>query len=141
MTGYEIAKTKLGLHENKDTADLDRYIAKYVSAWKGLHVNTTAWCAAFVNACEREAGNKGTGLLNARSFLTYGMPVKLEQAQPGDIVVFSRGGSTWQGHVAYYDGIEISNGRTLIRTIGGNQSDSVSRGWYGSERLIGIRRP
>jgi len=140
MTGYEIAKSYLGYHENKNTSMLDNFIGQYLPAWKGLHVNTTAWCAAFVNACERQAGKKGTGQLNARSFLNYGTTVDLLKAQPGDIVIFSRGGSSWQGHVAYYDGLETSEGRTLIRTIGGNQSDSVSRGWYSTERLLGIRR-
>lgn len=136
MTGYKIAKTMLGFHENKHTKQLDEFINKRVSAWKGLHVNSTPWCAAFVNACEREVGNKGTGLLNARSFVKYGQPVDIRNTKPGDIVVFSRGGSVWQGHVAYVDGVE----RGLIRTLGGNQSDSVSIGWYPINRVIAIRR-
>ena len=98
---------------------------------------TTPWCAAIVNAAERASGKAGTGRLNARSFSTYGTPVpSLKDAQRGDIVVFSRGGSSWQGHVAYLDGIEGTN----IRTIGGNQGDSISVGWYPKSRLVSIRR-
>lgn len=137
-TGYQIAKSKLGLHENKNTKELDVFISKYVPAWKGLHVNTTAWCAGFIGACEKVAGNTGTGKLNARSYLTYGTSIPIQQAQQGDIAIFSRGGSSWQGHVAYIDKIISPK---LLQTIGGNQSDSVSIGWYPINRLIGIRRP
>lgn len=138
MSGYEIAKIMRGLHENKDTKQLDQYISKYVPSWRGLHVNSTAWCAAIMNAWERAVGKPGNGKLNARSFLTYGEPVKnLKSAQKGDILVFARGGSTWMGHVCYYDGMQ--DNRT-IRTVGGNQSDSVSTGYYPVSRLLGIRR-
>lgn len=135
-SGYDVLKSMIGLHENRDTRALDAFISKYVPLWRGSHVNSTPWCAGIVNACERSIGKKGTGLLNARSFLKYGQEVRLKDAVPGDIVVFARGGSTWQGHVAYFDGLEGS----LIRTIGGNQSDAVTRGWYNKSRLLGIRR-
>lgn len=142
MTGYDVARKYLRLHENKDTKILNDFISKRVPAWKGLSVSSTPWCAGFVGACEVEVGNKGTGKLNARSYLTYGEAVTLKTAKKGDIVVFTRGGSTWQGHVAFYDGLETdSRGRILIRTIGGNQSDSVSVGWYPKDRLLAIRRP
>lgn len=136
MSGYNIAKTMLGWHENVKTKELNKFISDRVKAWKGLSVNSTPWCAGFVNACEVAAGKEGNGRLNARSLATYGEPVTLKQAKKGDIAVFTRGGSTWQGHVAYIDGIEGN----LIRTLGGNQSDSVSIGWYPVSRLLAIRR-
>lgn len=140
MTGYEIAQSMIGLNENKDTIKLDNFILKWVPQWKGMHVNTTSWCAAFVSACERQSGKSLTGRLAAREFLKYGIAVANDEAEPGDIVVFSRGGSTWQGHVAYFDGYETGDEGLLVRTIGGNQSDSVSKGWYAADRLLGFRR-
>lgn len=139
MLGIDVAKKYLGLHENKDTKKLDDFISQRVPAWKGLHVNSTAWCAGFVGACEVEIGNTGTHRLNARSYEKYGSLATIPQR--GDIVVFSRGGSSWQGHVAYVDGIERGgNGEKLVRTIGGNQSDSVSIGYYPMSRVLAFRR-
>ncbi len=137
MTGYEIAKTMLGLHEVKDNAKIRQFLLKEGKDLD-IDVSTTPWCAAFVNACERKAGNLGTGKLNARSFLAYGIDVPFKDVKKGDIAIFARGGSSWQGHVAYVDGIE-SNG--LVRTLGGNQGDAVSIGWYHSDRLLAVRRP
>lgn len=135
MSGYKIAKSMIGLHEVKDNRVIKSFL-KTAGVANAIDPAQTAWCAAFVNACEKAIGNAGTMQLNARSYLKYGSPVDLKNAKAGDIVVFSRGGSSWQGHVAYFDGIE--NG--LIRTVGGNQSDSVSVGWYSKDRLLGVRR-
>lgn len=141
MKGIDIARKMIGFHENKDTKRLNSFLLDQVPLWKGLSVNSTPWCAAFVNACEKEVGNKGTGMLNARSFLKYGKAIKMEDIAVGDIVIFERGGSTWQGHVAYVEGVDRGrDGSLLIRTVGGNQSDSVSVGWYPISRLLGIRR-
>lgn len=142
MTGYDILKQYKGLHEVRNKKELNSFILKYVPEWKGLSVDSTPWCAAIVNATERAVGNAGTGKLNARSFLNYGIKVELKDAKKGDILIFTRGGSTWQGHVTYLDGIEQGQGgRILLRCLGGNQSDSVCVGWYPKERLIGVRRP
>lgn len=143
VRGYDIAREKLGLHEVRNTHELVDFFKKNsVNGDIRIDPSRTPWCAAFVNACERAAGCKGTGSCLARSFLKYGIKVdKIEDARAGDIVIFKRGGSTWQGHVAYLDGIDKDKyGNTLVRTVGGNQSDSVSIGWYHLNRLIGIRR-
>lgn len=142
MTAITELKKFLGFHENKETTILNQFIRKYVPAWRGSSVNTTPWCAAMINAIERSIGRPGNGKLNARSFLTYGEAVEIDDAQEGDIVVFSRGGSTWQGHVAYFLNYEKGkNGTILVKVLGGNQSDAVSIGWYPKSRLIGVRRP
>jgi uncharacterized protein (TIGR02594 family) len=139
MLGIDFAKKYLKYHEVKDRTKLTEILKKYsIKGDLNIDPSTTPWCAAFVNAMERAVGNPGNGKLNARSFLTYGHPIEgLKFARRGDILVFSRGGSTWQGHVTYLDAIE-PNG--LLRCLGGNQSDSVSVGWYPKSRLIGIRR-
>lgn len=151
MTGYELAKTMKGKHENRNTKELNDFIAKYFPIWgrEHLSVATTAWCAAIMNAWEVASGSgTGSGAYNARSFLNYGSSVydrdkkigRVQDAKQGDIAVFERGGSTWQGHVAYIDGVEESENGILIRTLGGNQSDAITIGWYPIKRLLGIRR-
>lgn len=132
MKGYDVMKTMLNKHEVKDRKELMAFFKKH-----GLPCDpaTTPWCAVIIGCCERAVGNKGTGKYNARSYLQYGTPVS--KPQKGDIVIFQRGGSTWQGHVAYVDGIEADG---TIRTLGGNQSDKVCISWYAKNRLLGFRR-
>ena len=96
--------------------------------------DVTPWCAAFANLVERAQGRKGTGKLNARSFLNYGVAVK--EPQPGDILVFTRGNNSWQGHVTFYVATEGSN----YMCVGGNQGDKVCYRLYPKHALLGIRR-
>lgn len=138
MLGIDVAKTKLGLQEVKDRkALIDFFKTNHID----LDPSTTPWCAAFVNSCERTAGKPGNGKLNARSFLTYGTEVPKNQIQHGDILVFARGSSTWQGHVTYFDAWDHDKqGNVIMRVLGGNQSDSVCYSWYSLGKAIGIRR-
>ncbi len=141
MTPFQVAKSMLGLHEVRNNKTIREFLK--ANSKKGdlnIDPSDTAWCAAFVNACERACGKKGSGLLNARSFLSYGTKVELKDAKQGDIVVFARGGSSWQGHVTYLDKIVKEGGRTLLQCLGGNQGDAVTEGWYTLDRLLGIRR-
>ena len=135
MTGLDIAKTKLGLQEVKDRAKLIEF---FKAANINLDPQTTPWCAAFVNACEVAAGKVGTKKVNARSFLTYGVAVKREDAKEGDIVILSRGHSAWQGHVAYFVSIDDKN--SLVTLLGGNQADKVCMSKYDTAKILGIRR-
>ena len=94
----------------------------------------TAWCAAFVGFVLSEVGMKGTGKLNARSYLDWGVETKTPR--PGDIVVFWRGSkSGWQGHVAIYHGEDAQG----IWVVGGNQGDKVSLVPYSKSQLLGYR--
>ena len=65
-----------------------------------INDDETPWCSTFVNWCALLSGYERTGKLNARSWLEVGTPV--QNGQLGDIVIFKRGTSTWQGHVAIY---------------------------------------
>lgn len=96
----------------------------------------TAWCDAFANAMLRRAGYSGTGSLAARSFLTWGR--KLDRPQLGCIVVFKRGNSSWQGHVAFYVG-EGANG--TVRVLGGNQGNAVNVSACSKADVLGYRWP
>ena len=138
MLGIDIAKTKLGLQERDDNKELKEFLR--INAKQGdiaIDPATTPWCACFVNACEREVGNKGTGKPNARSFLDYGYVIPLAEIKYGDICIFPRNNSTWQGHVTYFE--KWDNG--MLICIGGNQADEVNRQKYNPKTLLGIRRP
>ena len=97
----------------------------------------TAWCAAFVGAMLKAGGFPHTGALNARSYEDYGDKVVLEAAQPGDIVVLSRGASAWQGHVGFF----VRRDGDDIVVLGGNQANQVNESRYPVRRLLAVRRP
>lgn len=113
-------------------------VVKYAQdnpAFSWVTTDETAWCAIFLNWCLMQAGVKGTGKANARSFLDWGAPVTSPEL--GDIVVFWRGKPDgWQGHVAIY----INEDDSKIYCLGGNQSDKVNIAGYSKSQLLGYRR-
>ena len=77
MRSIDVAKTMLGLQEKKDRVKLIDFFTKHsIRGDIVVDPSQTPWCACFVNACERAAGKKGTGLQNARSFLNYGEEIE-----------------------------------------------------------------
>ncbi len=131
-----VAESKIGLNEYQHKTVLKEYV--------GFDPRYTEWCAAFVNAVLAES--MMTNLhdmdhpqpLTARSFLDWGEKVDLPQA--GDIIVFPRGTSDWQGHVGFYVGSTEKNGKKYYRILGGNQNDSVSIELYRANQALGIMR-
>jgi uncharacterized protein (TIGR02594 family) len=130
----EVAKSFLGASETRDTEVLSGFFSK--AGGQKLSPAETAWCAAFVNAALGASGQKGTGTLLARDFLKFGTATN--KPQQGDIVVLSRGNSSWQGHVGFYAGRD-ANGNILV--LGGNQGDKVSIAPYAANRVLGFRSP
>jgi len=123
-----------GLHERYDRQELKDLV--------GVDPVRTEWCAAFVNAILEMEGIPGSESvseypLTARSFLKWGSPINPQDIQKGDIVVFPRGNSSWQGHVGFYIG-RHSSGNWII--LGGNQSNQVRYELYDPKRALGIRR-
>jgi uncharacterized protein (TIGR02594 family) len=98
--------------------------------------DSVAWCAAFVGHCLEKAGIRSTRKLTARSYLNWGIPVEIADAQPGDIGVIPRGSSSWQGHVFFIDRIEGA----WVWGLGGNQSDAVNVKRYPASKLLSVRR-
>jgi uncharacterized protein (TIGR02594 family) len=137
MTPFEIAQGYIGTTEGPGPEDNPAIMAMYASVghdW--VEHDTVAWCAAFVGHCLEKAGLRSTRRLNARSYLDWGIPVDLANAQPGDIVVFSRGSKSWQGHVGFF----VKAAGATIEVLGGNQSDAVNIQRYAKSRLLGVRR-
>lgn len=124
-----------GLSETKDR--------KLIKEITGVDPVQTEWCAAFVNMVLLEQGLPTSASvsdypLTARSFLFWGDKVK--EPKQGDIVVFKRGNSGWQGHVAFYVSSIQIDGKDYYYVLGGNQSDSVSIEPYPVNKVLGIRR-
>lgn len=133
----DVAEAKLGMNEYRDRTALKQYV--------GVDPRYTEWCAAFVNAVLKDSGMTNlhdmehSQPLTARSFLDWGESVNIPQ--PGDIVIFPRGTSDWQGHVGFYVGWEKNEqGQVFWKILGGNQNDSVSIDLYPSNKALGIRR-
>ncbi len=138
MTPYEIALSYLGEHEIGGSLHNQVIVAMFASVGHpDILDDETAWCAAFVGHCIELGGLKSTRALTARSYLKWGEAVPdIELAQEGDIVVFKRGNSTWQGHVGFFVGDEGNQ----IAVLGGNQGDAVSIARYRKDKLLAIRR-
>ena len=137
-TAYALASEEIGMQEIRgpvDNPEIVQMFADVGHAW--VKDDETAWCAAFNGAMLERAGLPSTRKLNARSYLDWGQAVDLADAEPGDMVVFSRGDPNgWQGHVGFF----VRNAGTHIEVLGGNQSNSVSVARYAKSRLLGVRR-
>ncbi|CAA2140441.1 TIGR02594 family protein [Hyphomicrobium sp. ghe19] len=129
----EIASKFVGMTERGDAGVISSFIKR--SAGLNVDPRVTPWCAAFVNGVLGASGVDGTGKLNARSFLNFGMPT--DRPKPGDIVVMSRGDPNgWEGHVGFFQGFD-RNGKVMV--LGGNQSNRVSVASFDPGKVLGFR--
>lgn len=139
MRGIDYMRQALGLREIEDKLKIEALLRSQAHN-NDIVVDPshTPWCSAMVNYCERAAGGKGTGKLNARSWLTYGTEVKKGHEQKGDIVIFDFEHDGIHGHVSY---LEVSDNSSLtVRCLGGNQHNKVCYAVYPQPSIIGIRR-
>lgn len=130
------AEDQLGVQEVPGEQHNPRILAYQQATSLAASDDETPWCAAFVNWCLEVTGQPGTRSATARSFLKWGQPVTLEQAEPGDVAIFSRGNNPWQGHVGFF----LDRQQGDLRILGGNQSDAVTVARYPKARLLGLRR-
>ena len=137
MTPFDLAQSYIGTTEGPGPADNPVILEMYASVghdW--VEHDSVAWCAAFVGHCLERAGIRSTRKLTARSYLDWGVPVEVADAQNGDIGVIPRGTSNWQGHVFFIDRIEGQ----WVWGLGGNQDDAVNVKRYPVSKLLGVRR-
>jgi uncharacterized protein (TIGR02594 family) len=135
-TLYSIALKELGVQEHIGIAHNPRILEYHQATSLKASSDEIPWCASFVNWCLREAGLNGTNSASARSFLAWGKDILLEEAEQGDIVIFSRGSNPAFGHVGFYAG----RTQTTINVLGGNQSNRVSLAAYPISKLLSVRR-
>lgn len=131
-----VARAELGVSEILGHRHNTRIIEYHAATPLAAKEDEVAWCSAFVCWCMERVGRSHTRSAAARSWLSYGARILPEHARYGDVVVFARGKSSWQGHVAFF--VFAEPGR--IHVLGGNQSNRVSVAAYGTGSLLGIRR-
>ncbi len=132
----QLARGELGTTEivgNKHNPKVVQYFRDVKHA--EIEDDETSWCAAFVGAMLERSGIVSTRMLTARSYLQWGE--KVDSPKVGDIVVFTRGNSTWQGHVAFF--LYEKDGK--IFHLGGNQQNTVNISSTAKSKLLGYRRP
>jgi uncharacterized protein (TIGR02594 family) len=115
-----VAEQYVGMNEREHRVTLREFM--------GIDPVRVEWCAAFVNSVLHETGVDSTGSLMARSYLEWG--VSTDAPSPGDIMVFSRGSSGWQGHVGFYVATVTYKDQDYWVVLGGNQDNSVSYRLY-----------
>lgn len=105
-----------------------------------------ATCAITIGAVLAVNGYKNTNSAMARSYLKWGIPVKPENAQEGDIVVKRRGLYPF-GHVGFFICWVDKRGKKCqyknadaFRLLGGNQDKMIKVKDYPLNTLLGIRR-
>lgn len=107
----------------------------------------TPWCSAALHFVARVLGLARPEKLplRARSWLTVGRPVRLEEAEAGlDVVVLGRGPRPRPGpevidapgHVGLY----LRRQGDRVELLGGNQGDAVNASWYPVADVLGVRR-
>jgi uncharacterized protein (TIGR02594 family) len=133
------AQPYVGLQERQDRTEIKELT--------GIDPVRTEWCAAFVNAVLEVDGIPGSNSVSdyplmARSFLSWGERVERADIKRGDVVVFPRGNSSWQGHVGFYVETQTdpATGKEWWVILGGNQTNSVRYDLYQPSRALGIRR-
>jgi len=134
-TPLEIALTQYGQKEVNgviDNATIIKYAKETGATW--VKHDEVAWCAIFMNWVFKTAGFNFEWKANARSWLTRGKVT--DSPTLGDIVIFKRGNSKWQGHV----GIYINQTKDHIHVLGGNQSNQVNISRYLKKNAIGFRK-
>lgn len=96
----------------------------------------TPWCSSFVNGVCWLLRLPRSKSAMARSWLTVGVPVALEDAMPGyDVVVLERGAFP-KGHVGFFAGLDAK----VVQVLGGNQSNGVTVHAFPRTSVLGVRR-
>lgn len=103
------------------------------------------WCSSWLNAIAWALRLPRSKSAAARSWLTVGQGVRLEEARPGfDVVVLTRGAGkppgadviAAPGHVGLFAGREGDQ----VLVLGGNQANGVSVARFPASRVLGVRR-
>lgn len=95
----------------------------------------TPWCSIVMNWIFLQAGIKGTGKANARSWLGWG--IALDKPRRGCVAILKRGTEPWMGHVALYMGEKDQ----FVHLLGGNQGNEFKYSYYEKADVLGYRWP
>ena len=143
-TPYWVAMRFSGTREVSGRAANPQIMAMLNLDAKWPEDDAVPWCSGFVNYICWILRVVRSKSLRARSWLTVGQVINLEDARPGwDVVILNRAGGPDDpniidapGHVGFYAGQEGS----WVWLLGGNQSDEVKLSRYPTKDVLGVRR-
>jgi uncharacterized protein (TIGR02594 family) len=147
ITAFDIAQRFVGIEEADGPTSDPMILAMLKLDAKWVEDDETPWCSAFANYVAWLLRLPRSKSLAARSWLTVGIPIPLEDALPeNDIVVLWRGLEPQPGpdvlqapgHVGFFASQERGFGKVWL--LGGNQSDRVSIAPFDAGRVLGVRR-
>lgn len=130
------ARGYIGTREIVGPKHESRILRWWESIRSSFRDDETPWCAAYVGGVLEECGYRSTRSAAARSYLKWGSA--LDAPATGCVVVFSRPGNSWSGHVGFVLGKDPV-GRLLV--LGGNQGNAVSIAPFQMSRVLGYRWP
>lgn len=141
---FDLAQRYVGIEEVGGSLDNPAILAMLRLDNKWPENDEVPWCSAFTNHICWLARLPRSKDLRARSWLTIGKGINLDNAEPGDIIILKRGKGEQPGpevldapgHVGFYAGRFDG----FIEILGGNQSDTVKVSRYPAKRLLGVRR-
>jgi hypothetical protein len=129
LVSFGLAEIILGAQEAPVGRNMGPYVAKYYMQDFDPDKNYGAWCAAFTGWCIRQAyGDDAPYSWGARRLFKrvrlweHGHEVPLTEAQPGDIILWSRDSAgPWNGHI----GIVCGEDDKYVYTVEGNAGPFV----------------
>lgn len=138
---FAIAKKDVedGVAEIRGAQDHPRIMQYFKTVRGNWQHDEVPWCSAAVNCWVTEAGVKGTGRANARSWSDWGN--SLTSPIVGCVVVLWREDPrSAKGHVGFYAGVDPSDPNRFM-LLGGNQGNRVSVKSYPKNRVLSYRWP
>ncbi len=123
----DLAKVYIGIEES---SPLVSSFIRETASWLDEDGRNTSWCGCFAAAMARRAGYKPpNSAYRASEWETWGKAVTIQDARPGDVVVFNH-------HVTILSGF---CGK-FAECVGGNQSNAVKLSRYQTKNIRTIRR-
>ena len=145
LTAYDLAQRFVGLREARGPVHNAHVLAMLQLDNTWVQDDETPWCSAFVNYVCWLLRLPRSKSLSARSWLSVGTPVAVEEAVIGfDIVILKRGEEPQPGpevlqapgHVGFFAGLSSKT----VHLLAGNQNDQVSVAPFPISRILGVRR-
>jgi len=130
----ELSKNIIEISGEDNNPEILKYSLDLGLDW--VSNDETSWSSQFINWCLSQAGVDGTGKINDRAFMNWGIP--LDKPRPGCIVVFWRESKdSWKGHAGFY----VQDDDENVLVLGGNQRNTVNISSYPKDNILGYRWP
>lgn len=146
-TAYKMAQRFVGVSEVPGSMDNPLVLAMLRLDFNWPTSDEVPWCSGFCNFVCWLLNLPRSHSLLARSWLSVGTPIDIEEARPAfDVVVLSRGDGpqpgplnhTAPGHVGFFSELNPENDQVML--LSGNQNNKVSYSYYPADRVLGVRR-